>query len=287
MMIGDDFFLFELDALDEEIMDAWPHFDDVQDQELPSNGSPVPVQDSDSLIVQVPSNGKKRKRPQRFDFIPRVVKHDIRRFYSRMIANVFNTHDLSVYQSFIETFTDRQHIAFIVEGATPVSQRYSHPDYPNCYYLGGIRDLLGFEAINQALSPDVVTAIEATSIRTRSDRQHSEVHCEFLTQYSSLYNVNCIDVHGRLCGSALESHFAAATPHRGRRSAANDVMRVLQRHQPLADVDPPDIFELHRAETGHDIPRLRIPVQRVVRLTMILTLNERRQIERIFCRTKR
>lgn len=282
--MDEDFFLFGLNAFEEDIIiEHWPEFDDVQDQDFTSSESPS--QDSDSLNVQVPSNIRKRKRPQRFDFIPRVVKHDIRRFYSRMIANVFNNHDLSVYKSFIETFTDRQHIAFIVEGARSVSQRYRHPDYPNCYYLGGIRDLLCFEAVNQALSPDVITTIKATTIRTRSDCKHSEVHCEFLTQYSSLYSVNCIDVHGRLLGSALESHFSAIVvpPQYGRSNSSNEVMRVLQRPQPLANVSPPDIFELHRAETGQDIPMLREPVQRMVRLKMILKLNERRQIESIFC----
>lgn len=50
---------------------------------------------------------RKRRLVKGLDYIPRVVKHDIRRFYARMLVNVWNSHDPYLFQSLLRTYAVR------------------------------------------------------------------------------------------------------------------------------------------------------------------------------------
>jgi hypothetical protein len=64
---------------------------------------------------------KKRKQPtetKRQQFLPRIVKSDIRRQYGTMFANVYNSPDFDYMKDFMDTFCN-QDVTFIVQEGFP------------------------------------------------------------------------------------------------------------------------------------------------------------------------
>lgn len=308
--------------LDDQIggfLDADGSFTDGQDEEDDDVGEWFEFDDDGDTFLascqSLPGSSKpKRKRLKRQDYIPRVVKHDIRRFYSRMLANVANQHDLSFYKSFMETFANRPTLSFVFEDLAPPSLLHDETQLPpSCpiarFALRGIEELLCFESVNHQLSPDTVTHIVHSTIHTRSDSHGSEVRSIFRIELSMLHPVNSRElVHDMMVAMGFRDCFkpysqgtgtswpVASIPASASASlwpssssfstpptweTSNDVMRVYREHQPLSPLNFPNIFDLYRVKHGQVMPQYPTPRQITVEIALTMKLNERRQIETI------
>lgn len=222
-------------------------------------------------------------------FIPRIVKHDIRRLYSRMLINVINQHDLAFYQSFLETYGNATNLSLIVEGLQSPNTAFTSSKYPNAYCLRGVHEMVCFEAVGQRLKADIVNTLENVTIYSRSDTFWTEIHCHLTVSYTNKYHADMATLHQDLIAASASvdrSHSQKdltntdAMPN----GAQSHMMRVYQPAREVARRRLPDVFDAHRQRTGEPLPLRKDPHHVTVKLTLIMKINERRQLEQFYAR---
>lgn len=270
-----DFELFEVGRLlAEEHLDSYDHCESdesYQDPKRDGNGS---------FIV------RKRRRSQ-LPFIPPVVKHDIRRHYCRMWTNVHNASDVSLLKSFLETYGNMNSIQFTMEVES--GRRRAGAGYdPALYYLEGLGEILSFSAVRNSFICDGASTITKTTVRTRSDTDHSEIHFTSVVTLSLTYAVDLFALHEDIFDSAdpfggpdwALSRSSDSSPSSSE-DEGGEVMKVFRRHSPVAPLRFPDPFEVYRQRHGKAVPFHDQPLEVTLSIDNVIFLNERRQIERV------
>lgn len=277
----DDFDLVEVGRLlTEEDGDSYGHGESdesYQDPKLDGNASFV----------------MRKRRRSRTPFIPPVVKHDIRRFYGRMLTNVYNTLDVSLLKSFLETYSNVSNILFTMEVELGRRRQGAHYN-PNFYYLEGLHEILNFSSVRNSFLCDGVSTIAKTSVKTRSDTDRSEVHFTSVSTMSLVYDFDIFSLHEDIFAS-VDAATCLGYAHVPNPSILSDksgcflegdgvegeVMKVFRPHRPVSDLRYPDPFEFYRMRHGKSIPFHDNPIEITLSFDMTISLNERRQIERI------
>eukprot|EP01033_Poteriospumella_lacustris_P006367 gene6367-4574_t len=257
--------------------------DDDHCNESPSLDSCSPEEDDQH--DEKPTTKRRKRVRQYAHLIPRIVKHDIRRLYSRMLINITNQHDVVSFQSFLETYGHATNLSLIVEGLQPPNAAYASSEYPNAYCMRGVRDMVCFEAVGHRLKADSVNTLDTVTIYSRSDTLWTEVHCHMTVSYTSHYQADMVTLHQDLIAAS------AATAHSQKSIADADVgsdgsqSHVMRVYQPAREVGPirlPDVFDAHRQRTGESLPLRKDPHHVTVKMTLILKINERRQLEQLY-----
>lgn len=105
--LGDDFNLYsdlEMDWLSAEPGDV---VEQNQAVDVEGIASPFLCSYQSSVGFRKSSSVCSYRKRRRLEYIPRVVKHDIRRFYARMLVNVWNSHDPYLFQSLLRTYATK------------------------------------------------------------------------------------------------------------------------------------------------------------------------------------
>lgn len=231
-----------------------------------------------------------RKRKYRPPTIPRIVKHDIRRHYSKMLVNVTNQHNISLLKSFYETFADPTKLVYCFK-----TQHGSRAVANDCYFLRGVREIIHFESVHQQVAPDFVTQIDQTNIHTRSDSGRSEITFFVTMKVSVIYDVDVFGLFEDIMVASGDSYIDRRSEEAldalsfYSESSADEqpierrgVMRVLQKHRPLDTLQLPNIFDFYEAKHGRPIRIRDAPIHKELTLRFTLTLNEHRQIESVY-----
>lgn len=237
----------------------------------------------------VAENDTKRRirkpRKRRLDYVPPVVKHDIRRHYSRMLINVANSSNISLLKSFLETYGTLDAFVYSFE----MDQEHSSRCNSNVFLLRSLQETLHFFTVRDRFFPDAVANLTNTRVVTRSDSDRCEIHCDMIVRVTIRYDYDIFALHDSLLSHSVEASGTSGSPsshnkdnksqHQDRGN--DDIMRIFRRHQPLSQLPYVDPFEMHYYKTGTHIPLHPRPFALIVKTNMMLVTNGRRQIERI------
>lgn len=230
----------------------------------------------------------RKPRKRRLGYIAPVVKHDIRRHYSRMLVNVVNSSNIPLLKSFMETYgaldtfvcsfeVDRDHSSYL--------SRYNS----NVFFLKNLQEAMQFYTIRDRFLPDAVANLTNTRVVTRSDSEKCEIHCDMTVLVTVRYDFDMFALHDSLLSNTTHTTVSPTPiddlntqPIQSQDSGNDDdVMRIFRRHQPLSNSPYEDPFEMHFRKTGTHIPLHSNPFALIVKTSMIMVTNGRRQIERI------
>lgn len=159
-----------------------------------------PEEEADNAGSGRSSVRKRRVRMRRkVPYVPRLLRNDIRRHYSQMMANTFNSHDLSVLQSFFATYCtsvltmqrDPMAPSFLERALleqhvdiTPVNRQHHQ------LLFASPRGLLLMMAVMMQLTPDHTMSLESSTITTRSDTDETVIHMDFCGTFTHIYDVD-------------------------------------------------------------------------------------------------
>lgn len=125
---------------------------------------------------------KRRIRNRRRILAPRVFKHDVRKRFAEMFANVYNMGDTKVTSSFFRTFSaPNLEMTKVCSGYIPEDThviRVTKPQYVGQYW-----------SVMQELMPDGVIKFEDVRVVTRSDTESSLVICTMNAKFTNFYSV--------------------------------------------------------------------------------------------------
>lgn len=161
-------------TLVDEISSDWVEEEDSLDSTSPDDelmGSADPI--------ECPPR-KKRIRNRKRNLAPRVLKHDVRKRFAEMFANVYNMGDANVISSFFRTFStpnvEMTKMCASYLTLKPKLIRVTEPRYVAQYW-----------AVMQELMPDGVVKVENVRVVTRSDTESSTVICTMNAKYTNFY----------------------------------------------------------------------------------------------------
>jgi hypothetical protein len=260
----------------------------------------------------------RKKRPRKIPYVPRVVKHDIRRYYSSMIANVSNSHDISLLKSFYETYAAKnltlRHTRFDVDFDQQEMKSIDDGNNPEVSLMG-IDELVKFEFIRQQLSPDQVISFTETSIKTRSDSDKSELVCRVSVRFTRMYDINGAAIFEDILHNlvrvqkdpalliedapgvtaeeesvgpsdqSLTSSLSEPKEDLGPvKAEEKPIMSVLTKRQPVASIesDLPDFFGYYHSSRGSAVPIIAQPKSFTLSAVIVIGINERRQLESFY-----
>lgn len=211
-----------------------------------------------------------------------------------MLVNVTNSHDISLFKSFYETYGHKdiifRHSRLDFDFDKKIMEYFENDKNPH-FCLKGVQEMVNFEFIRHQLSPDQAITIKESAIKTRSDSDKSEIICTLSVTFTRLYDIesrtmyedivqnlvlrnDSLSLSGGssepLISDASESSFILESPpltsicnQSGREfeiSGANDkdqsIMRVLEKPQPIEKIEAtlPNIFEYYAASRGVSVP---------------------------------
>jgi hypothetical protein len=153
--------------------------------------------ESDSIsawgIVSHQSTKKQRVRDRRRVFIPKVVKHDIRRYYSQMLANAMNSVDATFMESFLQSYSvptirmkKEQDVKQCTQACADPRFGASEKNPPHDFRV----DLQGSDSIAQfwtlvfASHPDTAVRINETKIISRINTTSSTLVSDFQVEFT-------------------------------------------------------------------------------------------------------
>lgn len=232
----------------------------------------------------------RKPRKRRLDYVPPVVKHDIRRHYSRMLINVANSSNIPLLKSFLETYGTLDKFVYSFE----MDQEHSScllRCNSKVFLLRSLQETLHFYTVRDRFFPDAVANLTNTRVVTRSDSDTCEIHCDMTVRVTIRYDYDMFALHDSLLPHTIDASDTSGSPssHKDNKSQPieyqdrgnDDVMRIFRRHQPLSQLPHVDPFEIHYHKTGTHIPLHPSPFGLMVKTSMMLVTNGRRQIERI------
>jgi hypothetical protein len=203
--------------------------------------------------------------------MPRIVKTDIRRRYSFMFANVLNSYDCHLIDSFIQRFSEPS-ISFEKENMHDTSVA-----------LSGTTMLSTYFCLSQQMSPDKVVRITDTQIKQRSDRTGSELVSNFDVSLTKIY-----DVHPTLIADSVLCQFQDLSVENKKNSSSliiNDNNGCEGKERRTTVVIKSDLFQSVDLARPHlsvmKFPRLSQPRELHVKGKLIFSLNDQKRIEKI------
>jgi hypothetical protein len=211
--------------------------------------------------------------------MPRIVKTDIRRRYSFMFANVLNSYDCNLIDSFIQRFSEPS-VSFEKENM-----------YDTSVALSGTTLLSTYFCLSQQMSPDKVVRITDTQIKQRSDRTGSELVSNFDVSLTKIF-----DVHPTLIADSVLCQFqdlslenkkkkntVVMDSERSERSESSNTSSEGRERKTV--VIKSDLFESVDLARPHlsvmKFPRLSQPRELHVKGKLIFSLNDQKRIEKI------
>lgn len=188
----DDGQSFSATAIGDEDLDMIVSYDweslDNESGEYENIADEFPI--SKAMARNRKNKPRRRKRPM----LVRLFKTDIRRYYSSMVANVFNSQDLNLLQSFFATYcTPRMHLRPIsneYERETGVVSIHRHKDS----LVSNVTGLLMFSAFIMQITPDTSMNIDDVKIHTRSDTSEARIVISISMPTTHIYDVDVNDV---------------------------------------------------------------------------------------------
>lgn len=150
-----------------------------------------------------PENGciiKKIRKRRMLVLAPHVTRNDIRRQYSQMILNAYNSHDLHLLQSFFATYCSKTCCMHRdSRSLTPLERALSMAQNsniePTYHYHRGLFNsstqgiLLAFSLLMQ-LAPDQVLTAENVQVATRSDSDATLISMDFCGTFTHIYDTD-------------------------------------------------------------------------------------------------
>lgn len=268
----------DLQEIEGDMIDVFLAMADASDEECDSQEAV----DGNDIKLRI-----RKPRKRRLGYIPPVVKHDIRRHYSRMVINVANSCDIPLLKSFLETYGALDKFAYSFE----MDQGHYSRNNSNIFLLNSLHETLHFYTIRDRFLPDAVANVTNTRVVTRSDSDKCEIHCELTVRMTIRYDYDMFALHESLLPHATVA-FGTSDLQSSQKdsisqsfdcqdSEVDDVMRIFRRHQPLSQLPYEDPFEMYYNKTGTHIPLQPRPLSLIVKTSMLLVTNGRRQIERI------
>lgn len=193
--------------------------DDVElDQDILSSRPDSPS--SSSSVAQSEAVAKKRRvRYRRTQSFPRVIKTDIRRHYATMIANVFNSHCISLLQSFFATYCTQQ---------LRVEKKFnelSKKPYADQHLLTSTTGILLLAAVGMQLNPDETFTLTNTKVITRSDSDEATIVINFSTSLTTLYDVDPDEVANEMVESAFNLNLSSEPTISASGGSSQDALR--------------------------------------------------------------
>jgi hypothetical protein len=167
------------DSLDfDKLLD---NFSNVSDDDDYSNGDHSQDQsDSDGMISDnktVVLDGSERKSKRKSYYIPkvRIFKSDIRRVYSEMFANVWNSMDFRLIYGFMDSYFSRD---FQHQGYS-VNPRLSQPTTSGRTVVNGINAYATRLFLSMLLTPDTTMKIRNVQLHIGEDETELRVESHF------------------------------------------------------------------------------------------------------------
>jgi uncharacterized protein YqgV (UPF0045/DUF77 family) len=259
----------------------------------------------ESETEEVPHKKRIRKKRARRP-LPRIVKHDIRRHYGTMIANIINSLDLSLTKSFFETYGHKDFRFKLRRFDVDFDEKEFKGGPNNQAFLLNLDEFVKHEYVRYQLNPDQTIKLFDATIRTRSNSERSILRCRAEIRFTRMYDY---DTHPKYQESIekfiMANRCVEGEPSSGvsdlvvvpdaqerpfqsedlseLRTAAEDApecMRVYTKHQPLTEVEGklPDVFDIF--SECKPIPLTEHKEYRFA-TTLTIDINERRQIESI------
>jgi len=139
---------------------------------------------SESQDQLVSKSVRKKRRIKQHDYIPRVVKHDIRRYYNRMLLNIWNSHDPKLFQSFLLTYATNNivcrqmgtfsNVKFIVDSENLI--------------LCGVNIFAKFMGFVQQLVPDLTISMSDIRVISSSTIDGSIVKFRLINNVTNVFD---------------------------------------------------------------------------------------------------
>lgn len=106
--------------------------------------------------------------------IPRLVKHDIRRYYGRMLYNVMNSHDRQLIMQWFQTFAVHSMKLYRLEDLGPLVYAEHHRD--ESQLIAGRNSIVSYLLQVQRRIPDLVTRLnDHYQVLRWKDRRSSQI----------------------------------------------------------------------------------------------------------------
>lgn len=166
---------------------------------------------------------KKRRIRNRRVPLPKIVKTDIRRHYGTMMANVLNTHSISLLQSFFATYCTH-HLS--VEKQYSELTKKPHVDQ---HLFTSTTGILLLAAVGMQLTPDETFSLKKYKVITRSDSDETTILLKFSACRTLLYDVDIDALVNDMVGSVFKlrvpSSAAESTGEDDSASLSEDLLR--------------------------------------------------------------
>jgi hypothetical protein len=124
----------------------------------------------------------KRKR-RRKNFVPRLLKQDIRRMYSRLFTNVLNSGDLNLAKKFINEFFIERNINFIMSASTSIFEN----EVDATIKILRTDDFCSFLSDQWTALPDYVNFLNETIVTINHDFT-ATIQCSFVVLATVIFN---------------------------------------------------------------------------------------------------
>jgi hypothetical protein len=166
---------------------------------------------STSALIVPPEAKRKRGRPkkefkkQKPIVLPRIVNSDIRRKYCTMMANVINSTDFQLIESFFSKYRSRSivlskrmivdpSLCQSVDGRGVGSLYNSDPNVPYHVRLSGLELVIAYFKSFAMAAPDLVVRPFSSELYQRSDTNKTELRTTFTFAATRFYDVNPVSI---------------------------------------------------------------------------------------------
>lgn len=138
----------------------------------------------------------------RYGKIPRLLKHDLRRFYPKMLVNVLNSQDHQLVHDFFHKF-------FVPEASLEMLQDLSSvwqggDGSPPRSIISGRNNMIQYCYTVFRSFPDVTMTLQTVDIQRSNYDRHSQVHLKYTLQWTHLVPTVVNDVEEASFSSTVE-----------------------------------------------------------------------------------
>jgi len=158
----------------------------------------------DNDTVMISNEPKKRRiRDRRRILIPKVLKYDVRRFYTQMFANAMNSADAVFMQAFLDSYslpsvqmkkeTDAsacQRVQNDPRFGIPKRESMKHTQKDMEVNLQGTQNIAQYWSFVFSMSADTVVSISDTKVVSRINTTASTVTCNFQVRFTKTFHID-------------------------------------------------------------------------------------------------
>lgn len=122
----------------------------------------------------------------RYGKIPRLLKHDLRRFYPKMLVNVLNSQDHQLVHDFFHKFFVPEASLEMLQDLSSVWQSRDGTNNPPRNIINGRNNLIQYCYTVFQSFPDVAMTLQQVDIQRSNYDRHSQVHLKYTLQWTHL-----------------------------------------------------------------------------------------------------